>query len=168
MEEAVIDIAHYLLSPARPSQYTSIMSRKAEYMMILRNTDWDADLSIEEVAEAIDRYQAWFDRLAGDGTITGGRPLFGGGRVVSLGKDGAVTDGPFVESKEVVGGYIVILASSLEEAAAIARTFPPVQLGVGIEVRELAFQCPVSVRHAEKLAALGVEAQPAELAPAAR
>lgn len=124
----------------------------SEYMMVLRNTDWDEGLSIEEVAETIDRYHEWFNRLLEGNVITGGRPLLAGGRVVSLSSDGTATDGPFVESKEVIGGHINIQASDLEAAVEIARTFPPLQRGVKIELRELAVECPVSQRHAERVA----------------
>ena len=128
-----------------------MMKGASEYMMILRNTDWDEGLSIAEVAETIDRYHAWVERMAGEGVLTGGRPLFGGGKVIAMGGNRAVTDGPFVETKEVIGGYIVIKAAGLEEAAAIAGTFPPLERGATIELRELAVECPVSARHEERL-----------------
>ena len=62
-----------------------------------------------------------------------------------------VTDGPYTESKEVVGGYIVLNADTIEEAAEIAKTFPPLERGLTIELRELAIECPVSQRHEERL-----------------
>lgn len=126
--------------------------KSAEYMMVLRNTDWDEGLSVDQVAETMEKYNAWFERLLAQEIIAGGRPLLAGGRVVELAGKGLV-DGPFVESKEVIGGYIVIRAASLEEAAEIAKTFPPLERGVKIELRELAIECPVSVRQLERLAA---------------
>jgi hypothetical protein len=127
------------------------MKKSAEYMMILRNTDWDAELTTEEVAAAIERYHQWFQRLSGEGVLGGGRPLFAGGRVISMDGNGNVTDGPFVETKEVIGGYIVINAASLEEATEIAKTFPPLECGATIELRELAIECPVSTRYEARL-----------------
>ena len=120
-------------------------------MMILRNTDWDEGLSMENVASTIERYHEWVQRLSGEGVLAGGRPLFGGGRVLEMGGNGSVTDGPFVESKEVVGGYIVLNADTIEGAAEIAKTFPPLERGLTIELRELAVECPVSLRHEERL-----------------
>ncbi len=127
------------------------MSKSAEYMMILRNTDWDAELTTEEIAATIERYHEWFQRLSGEGVLAGGRPLFAGGRVVAMEKNGNVTDGPFVETKEVIGGYILINAASLEEATEIAKTFPPLERGATIELRELSIECPVSTRYEARL-----------------
>ena len=62
--------------------------------------------------------------------------LSGGAKVVT--REGA-TDGPFVEAKEVVGGYMLVTADSLEEAVAIARESPGVlSPGSSVEVREIA------------------------------
>ena len=126
------------------------MSTK-EYMMILHQTDWDAGLSIEETERIIGQYTEWFERMSKSGTLTGGRPLLGGGRVVAKQGD-HVSDGPFIESKEAIGGFIVIKAGSYDEAVEIARTFPPVQVGVKVELREFAIVCPVSQRLEERLA----------------
>ncbi len=139
------------LSNAGISIHMTVMKKTGEYMMILRNTDWDAGMTMEEIGEAIGRYHEWFQRLSGEGVLAGGRPLFAGGRVVSVDGKGSVTDGPFVEAKEVIGGYILINAPGLEEAAAIARTFPPLECGATIELRELAVDCPVSTRYEARL-----------------
>jgi hypothetical protein len=49
-----------------------------------------------------------------------------------------VTDGPFVESKEVVGGYSIVQADSVKEAANLAKGCPGLQAGGSVEVRRLA------------------------------
>ncbi len=128
------------------------MSTK-EYMLILQRTDWDEGLSIEETEKVIGQYTEWFQRLAREGTITGGKPLSAGGRVVSKQGD-RVSDGPFIESKEAIGGFITINAASIEEAVEIVKTFPPVQMGVHVEVREFSAICPVSQRLEKRLAGL--------------
>jgi hypothetical protein len=59
-----------------------------------------------------------------------------GGRVL---KGGSVTDGPFVESKEVMGGYSIIQAASYDEAAGVAKECPITYIpGATIEIREMA------------------------------
>ena len=126
------------------------MKKSAEYMMILRNTDWDASLTTEEIADTIERYHQWIERLSCEGVLGGGRPLIAGGRVIAM-ENGSATDGPFVETKEVIGGYIVLHAATLEEATAIAKTFPPLERGATIELRELAIECPVSTRYAARV-----------------
>ena len=48
-----------------------------------------------------------------------------------------ITDGPFAESKEIVGGYFIVKANSIDEAAAIAKGCPDFELGSSVEVREV-------------------------------
>lgn len=65
----------------------------------------------------------------GDGLKPGGKQLAGG----------VVIDGAFIESKEVVGGFSIIAATSYEQAIEVARACPIVQMpGYNIEIRELA------------------------------
>ena len=64
-----------------------------------------------------------------------------GGSLKSVGKivtsDGA-TDGPFIEAKEVIGGYMIISADSIEEAIEVARQSPGVGMpGSSVEIREI-------------------------------
>jgi hypothetical protein len=49
-----------------------------------------------------------------------------------------VTDGPFVESKEVVGGFSIVQADTMDAAANLAKGCPGLQIGGSVEVRELA------------------------------
>lgn len=114
--------------------------------MVLRHTDWDTGLPQEQVAEIMDRYSSWFHQLLESGIITGGRPLLSGGRMITCG-----SDEPFVDSKEMIGGYIQLTAPGFKEAVEIAKTFPPLEVGVRIELRELIDECPVLQRHGARL-----------------
>jgi hypothetical protein len=58
-------------------------------------------------------------------------------------------DGPFTETKEAVGGYLVLQADSLGEAVEIARGNPALRYGVSVEVRPILAECPVFARHPE-------------------
>jgi len=78
-------------------------------------------------------FNAWKDKFRQNIVDMGGR--LGGGKVVT--SEGA-TDGPFVEAKEVVGGFMIISAASLEEAVQVARECPGVVMpGSSVEVREI-------------------------------
>jgi hypothetical protein len=78
-------------------------------------------------------FNAWKDKFRQNIVDMGGR--LGGGKVVT--SEGA-TDGPFVEAKEVVGGFMIISAASLEEAMQVARECPGVVMpGSSVEVREI-------------------------------
>jgi hypothetical protein len=58
-----------------------------------------------------------------------------------------VVDGPFAESKEAVGGYLVLLADDLNEAVEIARSMPTLKYGITVEVRPILAECPIFQRH---------------------
>ena len=80
------------------------MSERAspyEYLVISRG-QWDKDLSPHVIQTAIDEFYVWLERLVGEGKMKPGQRLVDKGKTVSR---KAVTDGPFGESKEVIGGY---------------------------------------------------------------
>jgi len=79
------------------------------------------------------QFNAWKEKFREDLVDMGGR--LKSGKIVT--SEGAM-DGPFVEAKEVIGGYMIVSAGSLEEAMEIARQCPGVvRPGSSIEVREI-------------------------------
>ena len=104
-----------------------------EYLLLSRGR-WDADKSPERIQSAIDDFYAWYDRLVADGTFKPGRRLAIEAKVVTR---TGITDGPFAETKEVIGGYWFIVADSLQEAAAIAAANPCLACGLSYEIRPL-------------------------------
>ena len=135
------------------------MSTESEngYMLIFRGTDWYKGLSPEEMQQVADHWTRWFKRLTEAGKATDGKPLEPQGKIIS-GKNGrTISDGPFAESKETIGGYFLLDVSSLDEAVAIAQECPGLDYGIRVEVRPLALQCPVlettAHRRAEAVAA---------------
>ena len=118
-------------------------------MLLFRGPHWDRGLSMDELQDAMDRVMAWFDGLNERGKVKGAQPLGGQGRVIS-GTDGRfVVDGPFAESKEAVGGYLVLQADGLNEAVEIARSMPTLRYGISVEVRPILAECPIFQRHSE-------------------
>jgi hypothetical protein len=105
----------------------------SEYLVISRG-QWDRDLSREAIQDAIDRFYVWHGRLVDEGKMKGGQRLAREGKTVA--KNG-VTDGPFAETKEVIGGYWFILAGSLEEAAELAAGNPCLACGLSYEIRPI-------------------------------
>lgn len=123
---------------------------KSQYLLLFRDTNWHRELSLNEIQEIMSRTNAWFERLAGQGIYKAGQPLDGIGATVSC-QSGTVVDGPFTETKESVGGYILIEAAGLEEAVAIARENPMVPYGLKVEVRPVSEDCPASRLAKQKL-----------------
>ena len=128
---------------------------KIGYMLIFRGTDWYHGLSPEEMQQVVDRWMAWFQRLTAEGIAVAGSPLEQAGKVVS-GKNGRViSDGPFAESKETIGGYFVLKVSSMDDAVRIAQECPGLPYGIRVEVRPILAECPFGEK-------AGAEAQLAE------
>ena len=93
-------------------------------------------LSARDMQAIIERYRAWRTRMEGRGAVQSGYKLADGeGKVVRRrGGRAEVKDGPFGESKEVVGGYFILRAASYDEALAILADCPHLEFGA-IEVR---------------------------------
>ena len=105
----------------------------SEYLVLSRG-QWDRDLSREEIQDAIDRFYGWYDQLVEEGRIKAGQRLASAGKLVSKRQ---VTDGPFSEAKEIIGGYWFIVADSLEEAADLASGNPCLACGLTNEIRPI-------------------------------
>ncbi|HZQ46857.1 MAG TPA: YciI family protein [Verrucomicrobiae bacterium] len=119
---------------------------KSEYLLLFRGSEWYNGLSAEQLQQVMGECKAWFDRLAEQGKLKAGQPLVREGVIVS-GKNGrSVADGPFAESKEAIGGYLLLQVDSIAEAIAIAKTNPVLAYGTSIEVRPVAEHCPLDAR----------------------
>lgn len=113
---------------------TVVSGTKTEYLVISRGK-WDSGAAKEEIESAIDTFYDWLQEHIAAGRMKPGSRLGTGGAVVS--REGIVMDGPFGESKEIVGGYWTIVANSLREAAELAAENPCARLGLHYEVRPL-------------------------------
>jgi hypothetical protein len=96
-----------------------------------------------EPAQSPDALQAnnqkwynWIGALNEKGTFVAGEPLLPTGKQVN-GKSKTVTDGPYLESKEKVGGYLVIQANNIDEAVEISKDCPIFESGGKLEVRQV-------------------------------
>ncbi len=117
------------------------------YILLFRNTgpETHAHLSAEERQQLVVRWNAWFEGLLASGKAVEGQPLELATRVVSGPGGARVTDGPFAEAKEAVGGFVKLLVRDLDEATEIARRHPGLEHGLIIEVREMTPHCHLGV-----------------------
>ena len=106
----------------------------SEYLVISRG-QWDTNSSKEEIQTAIDDFYVWLDGMVQEGKMRTGQRLSDRGKTVA--RNNVITDGPFGETKEVIGGFWFILASSLEEAAQIAQGNPCMSHGLFYEIRPI-------------------------------
>ena len=95
-----------------------------EFLLIVRTEGevWTA-LSPDKLQEHIEHGTAYINKLVKEGKIKSAQPLDRGSRIVSK-NEGLIKDAPFNETKEVIAGYFLIEAASLEEAVAIAKANP--------------------------------------------
>jgi hypothetical protein len=111
-----------------------------KYMLLLHdNPAAFANISPEQMQKVIEKYVAWGNRLREKGVIRGGEKLTDEPGKVMRGKTGQirVTDGPYSESKEVLGGYYLVEADTYEQAIDQARDCPHFEYGGTIEVRQV-------------------------------
>ena len=100
-----------------------------KYMLLIAADD-ESYVGMDDAAQAAlyERISAWWDERAADGRILEGHQLQGTdtATTVRVAVDGAttVTDGPFIEAKESVGGYAIIDVPDLDAAIALARSWP--------------------------------------------
>jgi len=92
--------------------------------------------SPQQMQEEMAKWNTWIGQLSQKGQFKSGEPLTEGGRVVT-GKKRAVTDGPFGETKDLVGGYLLVTAPDLNAAVELARGCPIFESDGSVEVREV-------------------------------
>ena len=107
----------------------------SEFTYLFRGRDRTA--SPEQMQRTMEKWVAWFKDLGAKGHLKDpGHPLEATGKVVK-GKQKTVNDGPYAEAKDVVGGYIVIEAKDLAQAAEISKGCPILEGGGSVEVRPI-------------------------------
>ena len=107
-----------------------------QYMCILRSekSGCEQPQSASDMEAMYARYQTWQEQFSANIVDMGAR-LGDSAAVVSQDK---VIDGPFIELKEIIGGYMTISAQDLQEAIAVIEASPMVSNpGVSIEIREI-------------------------------
>ena len=108
------------------------------YLLLLHGRDKYAVLSPEEIQAVLGRYRAWGQKLREAGRILGSNKLEDGTGRVLRGRNGdmRITDGPYAETKDVLGGYFLVSAESYEDAVKLSSECPHLDFGA-IEIRRI-------------------------------
>lgn len=109
----------------------------ADYMYLFRGGSAAmAKMSPEQLQHNMQKWMKWIEELSKEGIFKAGEPLEMQGKVIR-GKKQDVTDGPYAESKDLVGGYLIVKAPSLSKAAEIAKGCPIFENDGSVEIREI-------------------------------
>jgi hypothetical protein len=105
----------------------------SEFVYLYRGGE--AGRSPERMQQVMQKWMAWFQELGEKGHIADrGQPLERAGKLVK-GKQKTVTDGPFAETKDVIGGYTLIQARDLDQAVELSKGCPIFEVEGAVEVR---------------------------------
>jgi len=108
----------------------------SEFLYLFRGGDArEANGSPEAMQAHMAKWMKWMEDLGKQGKLSGGQPLKNEGKTVQ--RRGLVTDGPYAEGKEIVGGYLIVKANDLHDAVEISKDCPIFEYDGTVEVREI-------------------------------
>lgn len=108
-----------------------------EKFMFIFQGGMSPDSSPEQMQAQMGKWMAWIEKLNKANQYVSGEPLLPGGKLVTGANGKSVTDGPYTEGKEVVGGFFIINAENMEEAVALTKDYPDYEYGGSVQVRQV-------------------------------
>ncbi len=110
-------------------------------MMLFRSEERSerefAEMTPEEMQGQIKLWQDWIGGIAAQDKFVATNALGMQGKVVKA--NNTLTDGPYIEMKEMVGGYIIVKADDIDDAVRLSEGCPTLAIGVTVEVRDVMF-----------------------------
>ena len=92
--------------------------------------------SAENMQGHMQKWMAWVEKLKAENKYVAGEPLLPGGKTIT-GSKKTVTDGPFVEGKDLIGGFFIVNAKNYDDAVEMAIECPDYQFGGSVDVRQV-------------------------------
>jgi hypothetical protein len=120
---------------SNPSNKTMNQPTSPHYLFLFRNPQDDPDPTPAEMEKIFGQWMAWMKSLKESGHLAGVNRLQDTGKVIRSPLGASVTDGPYVEAKEIIGGYLLVTARDLAHAATLAQGCPGLAYGTTVEVR---------------------------------
>jgi len=105
------------------------------YMMLFRSEMPVQRPTAEQMEEQVKVWQGWIAKIAEQGKFVATNAL--GGESKTVNADGMITDGPCIESKEMIGGYIIVKTNNIDEATKLSEGCPTLSYGGKVEVRDI-------------------------------
>ena len=107
-----------------------------KFMLIFQGGQMNG-ASPEQMQAHMGKWMAWIEKLSKTDQYVAGEPLLPGGKLVTGAAGKTVTDGPYTEGKELVGGFFIINAKDMNEAVTISKDCPDFDLGTSVQVRQV-------------------------------
>ena len=106
-----------------------------EFLLIFRNEKNESGVTptAEQMQAMLMQWKTWISGIAKQGNYSGTNRLLSEGKTIKPGK--VISDGPHMEVKEMIGGYLLVKANSLDEAVEMAKDCPGLNYGGNVEVR---------------------------------
>lgn len=118
-------------------------AEKPLFLFLFRNPVDSPDPSPEEMEKIFGKWMEWMKSMNAKGQFVGANRLNDAGKTMRGPRGATVTDGPFVETKEMVGGYVLAAADNLAQAVEIARGCPGLDYDIAVEVRPVEQMPPI-------------------------
>lgn len=115
-------------------------AQKSDFMLLLRQPNTGPHPGTEEMEKIMARFTTWMEDMTAKGIVLGTAGLEVAGKVLRRSGEIVITDGPYPEATEIVGGYVLITATDLDAAAEIARNCPGLDYRMVVEVRPLKYR----------------------------
>lgn len=106
-----------------------------EKFMFIFHGGMNPNQSAEAMQANMGKWMTWIEKLNKEGRYVSGEPLLPGGKLVKGQK--TVTDGPYTEGKEIVGGFFIVNAKDMEEAVKLTEDYPGFEQGGTVQVRQI-------------------------------
>lgn len=113
----------------------SKQSTQQQFLLLLRQPSAGPRPTPEEMQRIMERFMTWMKSMSDEGRVVATNGLEDSGKVLRGPGGLAVSDGPYPESKEIVGGYVLVTARDLEHACELARGCPGLDHRMVVEVR---------------------------------
>jgi hypothetical protein len=111
------------------------MSSSTQYLLLLHQPNTGPGPTPAELEKIMAHFGTWMEGLYAKGIVAGTNGLEPAGKVLREPGGAVITDGPYAEATEIVGGYVLINAKSMDAAVAIARGCPGLNYRLAVEVR---------------------------------
>ena len=126
-----------------PISIVAMTPPSSAYLLVIRESSPESyeTMMPEQRRQSMREWNEWVDGLVARGRVQLGHPLAPEGRIVSGARGQRIVDGPFAEAKEVIGGFFLLSAESIDDATALVQQCPSLQHGMTIEIRPIADAC---------------------------